>query len=633
MTVILVDVIRHQLLYGEGLPFGLLSSGYTFSKFEFFSKDQVVYTPQFWLNGTSDDLFPTRLTEAHVGHALTSNVSEPNLCMVHNSFTDDHCVSRAYQKMQAFLESAPRIVYRDWIATFRESTFARVITLHEHVETWTRVPHVATAYIQDILWWDPLWFDRFRSGPSRRVSVVESQAANVRTVCLPQNVTVSTTQIRFPLLELYRAYLSNTTATVSVETRIWSQDDVSFVDPDLVRTVWVDGAQNIEAVTAGLVVLSPLESPNSTVRSVLACSVDARWGDSNHIQADGPLDIAISADVRHPRRDDGSESGYLPANSSHWKHIKASMAWLDALTPTVPYLSLGLDLTKSATTIANLLMITGHNQLPPIDGFDRRQQDSPYGFWESLISTYFADGVARVGYSRQLDSPFFFVDGSNQVGGDCVKPIPIVWVNVSTCVDDKPESANLTAFSLEGRLTGSKSLPSGHSALISTVIPVLRLTWETVYAYRASAKTDFASIGVILTYVCVAIVHFFYCVIRRRSSRAWTKPEDLLALALSSCPDPAVLSNTCAGMKKSGTKAKVVRIVVMRGGRDGAVKDEEASSEESDDEERRIGGGSVAKDAFARDEEAVQIRFVESMHDGATTFGRVQAGTKYGKMD
>ena len=45
MTVILVDVIRHQLLYGEGLPFGLLSSGYTFSKFEFFSKVTWVW---FW---------------------------------------------------------------------------------------------------------------------------------------------------------------------------------------------------------------------------------------------------------------------------------------------------------------------------------------------------------------------------------------------------------------------------------------------------------------------------------------------------------------------------------------------------------------------------------------------------------
>ena len=38
MTAALFDVIRYELLYGEGLPLGLLSSGFVFSKFEFFSR-------------------------------------------------------------------------------------------------------------------------------------------------------------------------------------------------------------------------------------------------------------------------------------------------------------------------------------------------------------------------------------------------------------------------------------------------------------------------------------------------------------------------------------------------------------------------------------------------------------------
>lgn len=43
MTTILFEVIRFQLLYGEGLPLGLLSSGFTFSQFEFFSKGTWVW--------------------------------------------------------------------------------------------------------------------------------------------------------------------------------------------------------------------------------------------------------------------------------------------------------------------------------------------------------------------------------------------------------------------------------------------------------------------------------------------------------------------------------------------------------------------------------------------------------------
>ena len=411
------------------------------------------------------------LSDAHIGHPSSLNVPDPNPCTVPNSFTNEHCISRAYQKMQALLDSTPNTAHWDWTVIFRENSVARVLALHERIETWARAPHVATAYVQNIFWWDSTWFSRFRQGPSGRISAVESRAANVRTACFWQNVTINTIQVQFPLLELYRTYFYSTTAPIAVRPDIWSQDNVSFVDPDFVRTVWIDGAQSIEAVTAGLVVLGPLSSPKETVRPALACSIDVRWGDSNHIQSDGPLDIAITADVRHPRHDDGSGSGFLPANNSHWKHIKASKVWLDALTPTVPYLSPALALTRGASTIANLLWTTEHRQLQSIDSFEHGYQDAPYQFWESLIATYFADGVARVGYSRQLSSPFFFVEGSDREGRDCVKNIFVARRNVSTCPEGKPKSANLTAFSLEGQLNGSKFLFLWGTRLSFTAIP------------------------------------------------------------------------------------------------------------------------------------------------------------------
>ena len=64
-----------------------------------------------------------------------------------------------------------------------------------------------------------------------------------------------------------------------------------------------------------------------------------------------------------------------------------------------------------------------------------------------------------------------------------------------------------------------------------------------------------------------------------------------------------------------------MRIVVMAGGTE--------KPEKSDEEEQM---GTSALNAVMRDEEAVQMRFVDSMHDG-TTFERVEARTKYGKMD
>lgn len=74
-------------------------------------------------------------------------------------------------------------------------------------------------------------------------------------------------------------------------------------------------------------------------------------------------------------------------------------------------------------------------------------------------------------------------------------------------------------------------------------------------------------------------------------------------------------------MKESSTKSKTVKIVVIGDGTD----------EPEEDDEEELMGESVVR-AFGRDEEALQMRFVDSMHDG-TTFGRVEVRTKYGKID
>ena len=63
-----------------------------------------------------------------------------------------------------------------------------------------------------------------------------------------------------------------------------------------------------------------------------------------------------------------------------------------------------------------------------------------------------------------------------------------------------------------------------------------------------------------------------------------------------------------------------MRIVVRHGG----------IVENTNDEEE--GTGEVRRTNFVREEEEVQMVYVDSMYDGSM-FGRVEAGTKYGKMD
>ena len=117
---------------------------------------------------------------------------------------------------------------------------------------------------------------KYKESAGGRVSTVKSKAPNVRTACLWQTIKTNTSEIQFPKLESYETFRYDSNTSVAIQPDTWSHDNVSFISPDIVRTVWIDGAQDINAVTAGLVILAPLIKPNGTTRSALGCSIDAR---------------------------------------------------------------------------------------------------------------------------------------------------------------------------------------------------------------------------------------------------------------------------------------------------------------------------------------------------------------------
>ena len=356
--------------------------------------------------------------------------------------------------MKALLDNNANPFHWEWVFWAEGTMFRRQINVYQHIERWARSPHLATGYAQNLLWWDDDWWNKF---PIQRTSTVQSKASNVRTACLWQNVTVQTKQIQFPRLKLYETYRYDSNISMEVPLDTWSQDDASFVDPDTVRTIWIDGAQDYEAVTAGLVILAPLISPDDTTRSALVCSIDARWANSRHVQADGLLNIAITADVMSQRYDNGEGSGFLPDTTSNWKSMKATKEWLRALTPTTLYYFPTLNATRNVSTIASLLMSTNHAQIVPIDILDNGYIDEPYQFWEFVVATYFAEGAARVGYSKQQEGPLF-VQRPNSAGSDgCNYYIVVPQRSVNICPGSRPQGLDEVKLSLDGRFVGGKS--------------------------------------------------------------------------------------------------------------------------------------------------------------------------------
>lgn len=358
-----------------------------------------------------------------------------------------------YPKILNFFSSMPGFFFREWELVMREPKLMRVIGGKEPVgnttsETWAFAPHMATALRQWHLWWVPSWFFRFDS--NGRSSTVKSNMTAVRTVCLQHNVTTDTTVIEFPDLKEFETYTYNGTLSATLGPNAFGRDGQSFEDPDTVRTVWINNTDG--DFTAKLIIMEAMANVSSSIRSILACAVDARWVQAHSQQRDMVSSAAITATAldqrpfKPPKESytsavETKDHAFLPTNGS-WLRITANLDFLNALTPVVPYLSPTLQLTKPASTISNIFMSMGYRIIPPLTPPSEYKDYYIYHFYETAVSTLVADGISRIGYSRQLESATFFANGTKD---KLIKSGP------------PPDAENFTEMQMEGDLLGSKS--------------------------------------------------------------------------------------------------------------------------------------------------------------------------------
>ncbi|KAK3174394.1 hypothetical protein OEA41_001640 [Lepraria neglecta] len=434
---------------------GLWTTTYTLAALQVATKvqSQLVFNHDFWLNGTSDDLWPTSLTSAHRGDLSPSEAQGNDSCSLSTSISNSHCVSKGYPKIYNYFNSVPDFFSWDWTLLLRELSFPRVIGGAEAVgstspETWAFAPHIATAFRQNQLWWDRSWFRRFNA--NGRASTVESQMAAL------------------PNLKEYEFYTYNIqssawTKAVAVSPDLWSKDGQSFIDRESVKTQWIE--YTAEAVTAGVVIMEAMTNISLPTRSILACAVDARWAKAQSQQIDGPISpsqAAVTATALHQRLvhpiegytmniPEVSSHGFLPVNDTSWRPITASLDWLEALTPEVPYISPTLNLSTPASTLANIFMSTNHTSIAATNNTNEYMIGTLYNFFETVISTLVADGISRVGYASQLESATFYANGAESACRSDILP--------NVC-PGPPLSEDFTMMHIRGDLTDSTPLPS-----------------------------------------------------------------------------------------------------------------------------------------------------------------------------
>ncbi len=561
LATALLDILRFELLYGCGVPLGLLGSGITFTQISYFwSPDflgalrygvserkkkfrlcaalllagalaitagpasAVLMIPRqqtwtadtldFYLNGTKDDFWPSRLTyESHVQdwgvsncqgseatstavcpaggyHSLRDHFTASTIYDVNNVIHDIHNpqANQIRTDIDSPLEQVPT-----------HTIFGNIRGLS--TETWSFTTHAATDRLQKLLtdvWQSAIFQMRYdvlndRSRYeffSTSTSTVQTQIPVVRVGCAPaQNLSEGETDIEFPIMPAFDYWSSATNLSLpEILLNARRQDHA--------KITWVNLPPAFGTTTAGTIVELPWDARTPT-RVAFGCSIDARWTDSiTSYDGQAPHEARILHTRPH-----GVDREFLP-DSSHWKSIVVDPDWLAALSPPVPKNDPGYE-PWGPSTMESIFNATGlptwASSQKNLSSTNQTYVWNNHGpsaiiFTEYVVATVFADGLSRV--------------GSFRIYNTTVSP-ETSWLvqNYTNVLNDNILDSVL---SWGGQQVLLPALPSDRFTILRTIEHIYG------YCYKSSSASDYFAIILILTHLIIALSHTIWVLCREK---------------------------------------------------------------------------------------------------------------------
>ena len=298
--------------------------------------------------------------------------------------------------------------------------------------------------------------------------------------------------------------------------------------------------------SAFLNIWSPVTN-NETNGTAWTCSVDARWapgvnvgnhlGDQTFIGSDF-ITTAELTDTRDPVGEDPTGKGFLPKDDGNWITVDLGLDWLNQLTPHLTFSSNATAAftpndASSWTTLASILQGSGIDNTTNAVG-NWGDLRSPI---ESMIASQVADGMSRIGFSKNGGSLDRIATQGEQA-------------NYST------EPPELFAEFLNGRT----SFPPPWT---NDTTNLTRLEWHAFisgYAYKADSLAYYLALALLLTHSLIAATHTVYRCSTAISSEAWTSLGELLVIAQQSTPAKNGFADTSAGIQRGKTYQQSLRI-------------------------------------------------------------------------
>ena len=590
LATIVFQLLRDELVYGDGIPLGLLAAGIDFTKVSFFWSPEmlgsvrnlfrgprkyrkillglflvlagalallagpscaVLLIPQqqdwpaggttIFLNGTKDELWPVEIV---ANPALTPT------CSSSVGVRYGVCPSGGYYSLWSHYAKLDHTTFdkvvppyaKDlsgnryyWtIESMRPVSISSIALGSSRVDHFVTQPYMAVSVLLDQLmqdWWKALLSRE--SHDERNIDDRQAVSSNVfnpivQVHCSPaESLPSSNHSIQFPTFE---------------ESQPLRTEDVLGISDqpiDHLQFSWYLLPSSYESVTTGAVLQSAW-SPDNTSRLVVGCSVQAKWVPA-HVRIEeydfwqGWYLKNITFEAAYPQKGGNSFDG---AGKSMRNALTVDESWLGVLTPSTPVEGPGYS-DWGPSTIESILSSVGLTETIDLRGESVLEDWQPQGdtsrsdLLASVIASVFADGISRVNLEKMFEA-----QGS-----------PSQWTLAGL---EKEE--DFETLLLQGKRALKNPYPAHKSPNeISVEFSISGLS------YRHTLAQKLAMIALFL-HVAVAIFHTVWTVGRGKSSDCWDSVTEILVLAQNSKPAYRTLGNTAAGVHHSHTFAKKVTI-------------------------------------------------------------------------